>query len=708
VTLLDAEGRSATLLRVAGRIAEPPRHAQGAATLIVSAQRIVGRDQRRVYGRVRLRIQNASRSWSLGDAIVFRSTLRRIENFGNPGELDWAGWNARRDVWVGAYVWNDRDIVLLDAPLPVSPTVALRRAVALLARERGDEASALVAALSVGDRAGLGPETLARIRDAGLAHVLAISGLHMGLLAGFVLLVVRRVLVETSWVRRGHDAVAWAAAAAVVVLIAYAGVSGGGVSVLRAGAMGVAFLCMLARARARRSLDVLGTVAAVLCLRTPGFAGEAGFQLSFAAAGALLARGAPPRPPRGGLARLRAAATIALLAWAVTTPIVAYHFERVSVIAPLANLLAAPLVMATVILGCAAAALCSCWDAGARVVFAAACGAARPLLDLCRLLGGLDQAAVDVARPGPVLVCALSALPIALGLAQPRRRAWGTAICCTLALLSLTRAYHERWRTDRTDIHFAAVGQGDSTIVLLPGGSVAVVDVGRPGRGRLVVGPWLARLGVGRIDYLILTHAQADHFGGAAELLDRFEVGELWHNGGHCEVGAFAALVDRAAALGVRIVDVAGPSPTVREAAGGARLVALWPTDGGGACDANDRSIVVSVEYAERAVLLTGDIEAPAERRVAELLRRRGLRYDVLKAAHHGSATSSTPLLLDSARAWLAVASAGKGNRYGFPHPSVAARFAERGIPLLSTDRSGAISVRIDGGGLRVHAAKIL
>jgi competence protein ComEC len=528
----------------------------------------------------------------------------------------------------------------------------------------------------------------------------------MGLLGGVVLFVVRRALIETHWVQRGHDAVAWAALAAAPVLGGYAMISGGGVSVLRAGSMGFAFLWMLSCARPRRSLEVLGAVAAVLCLRTPGIAHEAGFQLSFAAAGALLAR--PPIAADGVLVRVRAAAVISLLAWAVTTPVVAYHFGRVSLIAPLANLLAVPLVTVTVVCGCAAAALSAWWAAGAQLAFSAACAAARALLELCRVCGGLGHAALDVVQPAPVLVCALSALPVALGWRRRRARLGAIALCCALAVSSVSIAYRERWRADRAAVHFTSVGQGDATIVLLPGGRVAVVDAGRPGRGRLVVGPWLARLGVGRIDYLVVTHAQADHWGGAAELFERFEVGELWHNGGRCDVGPFVALLERAAALGTRIVDVSRESAVARAGADGARFVALWPSDERGDCDANDRSVVISLEYAGRSVLLTGDIEAAAERHVADLLRRRGLRYDILKAAHHGSATSSSPQLLDAAGPWLGVASVGRGNRYGFPHPAVVARFAERGVPLLSTDRSGAISVRIDRGGLRILAAKTL
>jgi competence protein ComEC len=270
-----------------------------------------------------------------------------------------------------------------------------------------------------------------------------------------------------------------------------------------------------------------------------------------------------------------------------------------------------------------------------------------------------------------------------------------------VGVCSAERAF-ARYRTDRMDVVFAAVGQGDATVLRMPGGEVVVVDGGPPGRGRSAVAPLLRRMGIGRIDVLVATHVQDDHWGGLPELAEELEIAELWHPGGTCTQPRFAELVDSLRSRGVRVTDV-GAALAAAHAAGAGRpairrrgeagwtLRALWPREAHGRCDANDRSVVVLAAFGRSRLLLGGDVEHAAEHAIARLGR---LRAGVLKAPHHGSRTSSSDALLDAVRPALSVVSCGTLNRYGFPHPQVSARYAARGVPLLRTDRAGAIQVR--------------
>jgi len=301
-------------------------------------------------------------------------------------------------------------------------------------------------------------------------------------------------------------------------------------------------------------------------------------------------------------------------------------------------------------------------------------------------------------------------LPIA-ALARASVRGRLVAMLLVVSLGLGVQATAERYRDDRLDVHFVSVGQGDATIVKLPGGKIAVVDGGRPGRGRLAIGPWLGRLGVRRIDYLVATHVQADHWGGLEYLAERFEIGEFWHNGGVCESESFARFLAALRRDAVAVVDVgavlAAPGAgLMRRFAAGAVLEALAPTDDKGTCDSNDRSIVLSVRYGGHGVLLTGDLEAGGEH--ALLALGRALSHDVLKAPHHGSRTSSTQTFVDGVGPWLAVAACGAGNRYGFPHDEVVGRYRDAGIVFLSTSLYGAVSAVIDARGVRVEPAKKL
>jgi competence protein ComEC len=268
-------------------------------------------------------------------------------------------------------------------------------------------------------------------------------------------------------------------------------------------------------------------------------------------------------------------------------------------------------------------------------------------------------------------------------------------------------AWHDRFRADRLDVVFVSVGQGDATIVRMPGGRVLVVDAGLPGRGRLAVAPYLRRLRIGRIDYLVASHVQDDHWGGLPEVAERLEVGEFWHPGGQCPVPRFTDFVRTLTERGVDVIDVgalrARGGILRRTGPQGWEIEAVWPGDSEGSCSANARSIVLSVRYAGRTLVLTGDIEAATEH---SLTRSAEVSADLMKVPHHGSATSSTSVFLAAASPAIAVASVGQNNRYGLPRPEIEARYRDAGASFFRTDRDGAVVATVGATGVTVRAAK--
>lgn len=257
------------------------------------------------------------------------------------------------------------------------------------------------------------------------------------------------------------------------------------------------------------------------------------------------------------------------------------------------------------------------------------------------------------------------------------------------------------------------VGQGDALLVSLPGGERWLVDGGgvRGGGydvGRYKVLPALRRLGVDRLDRVFVTHGDADHFEGLFAVLAALPVGELWVPTRRSLSARMGALVADAERLGVplRVVDEGAVLPAAPRPVR-AQLLHPWPGWAVGEADeatgSNDGSIVLRVALGDVAMLLTGDIEAPAEERLAEAGRLAPAA--VLKVPHHGSKTSSTPALLDRVRPLVAVAGAGADNRYGFPHASVAARYGRAGAPLYWTGRHGALRVCTDGWSIHVEQA---
>jgi competence protein ComEC len=404
-----------------------------------------------------------------------------------------------------------------------------------------------------------------------------------------------------------------------------------------------------------------------------------------------------------------------LVAAAGTTPIAAYHFQRLTFTGPAANILAVPLTGFVVLpLGLASLLGDAIWTPLGALLARPAEAAAEILLSLARFFAGFSWSSVAIPRPPPLLVASLLALGAAL-LFRPAGKG-GRIAAAALAGLTIVTAlwWGGRLVSPQMRVHFFDVGQGEATLVRLPGGGTILVDTGpaweHADAGRYIVAPGLRKLGVSRVDILVLTHLHPDHSGGLLSILEEFPVGEIWTTaceGEECPSEVIDRLRRWEGEGGKLMLPVRGYA---RENGSGVEIKVLNPPAepyrAGGVHQArNDNSLVLFLAWKGFRLLMTGDIGAAPVRDIAALIPP-GEEGGVVKVPHHGGRQEGTPLLTAAFRPALAVISVGR-NRYGHPNDRTSAVYAREGR-LLRTDRDGGISIRSDGGSLEVRTWKEL
>lgn len=560
------------------------------------------------------------------------------------------------------------------------------------------EHAPLARALLIADMRELAPGVRERFAAAGLSHMLSVSGLHVGLIAAAVLLFaqilgVGRVRAELS---------------AAVLTALYVVLIGAPLPAVRSALMlGAVALSRLVQ-RPTSAWAVLA-VGAGLPLVSARAIADVGYQLSVVGMVALVSAGALARrwewlAEGGWRGTLHRSLATSVLATLFTAPLVAAVFGRVSLVAPLTNLVAVP-VMALLQPMLFLAAIVLPVPAAARFV-ADACAPLMAFVDgLASLGASLPGATIPVLadRVSLAIACAcVAGLAVACVSRHPGRALVAVAAGCAIVA----------WRPSLpvaggqlTELHMLDVGQGDAFALRTARGRWVLFDAGRDwdggDEGRRTAVPYIARRG-GPLHAFVLSHPHADHVGGAASVIATLRPA-LYVDPGFAGAGRpYRASLEAAKREGVRWTRVRpGDSLVVDEA------VITWLAPDAAWADSlndpNEASTVARIRVGRVAMLMTGD----AERREEEWLlreRRAALRAVVLKVGHHGSRTSSSPAFLDAVRPRVALVSVGAGNIYGHPSAEVLRALALRGIVVLRADQHGTVVVRTDGKTLEVDA----
>ncbi|MCM3881648.1 MAG: DNA internalization-related competence protein ComEC/Rec2 [Vicinamibacterales bacterium] len=645
--------------------------------------------------------------WREGRRLRVQATVRRPAKYLDPGVRD----SQREFSWRGtSLVGSVKSPLLVDVLERGTPLQELlsatrwsiRRSVSRSVATWSERSAAVVIAILIGDRAGLDDEMQRLLQEAGTYHVIAISGGNIAILATLCVFALR-------WFRVGPRA---SAAIIIGVLVLYALIVGasGGASVGRATLMAVIYF--LAQARDHHSLagNVAALSAGLLFCVSPLEVVDAGFALTFGATLGLIVGMPMLKRPRwmsnwlfAGVALLMASvcAEIALL------PVGAFVFSRVTAAGLLLNFAAIPLMTIVQISGMIAVALDHVNHPFALWTGYIAHLGVSGLTASARLVEFMPWMARRVPPPSPVLVGAYYAALVA-ALMMPRRTRFGFAAVAFACGWLMVTTVVVPWRTpvNGLRITFLDVGQGDAAIVQFPDGRTLSVDAGGVAGtsfdiGGRVVSPTLWALGIRGVDYMSISHSDPDHIGGAASVFRDFHPREVWEGvpvPRHEPTKALRALADGAKAHWRTIYS------GDRFEIGKVRLLVHHPPlpDWERQKVRNNDSEVVELRYGGVSVVFTGDIGREVEREIAGSFEAAPIR--ILKVPHHGSGTSSSMEFLRKLRPTVAVISAGRGNPFGHPVPSVLARYGEIGASVFRTDLDGAITVETDGKTVRVHS----
>jgi competence protein ComEC len=658
--------RDRELVELVGQVASPPLARAGRMDIDLDVDKATTADS--APRRVRLSWYEPTDLPLAGERWQFGARLRCRRGFVNPGAPDRELALLRERVDATGYVAGLREPERIAGP-PGHPVERLRGRIAgaIAAALPPGASAAVLQGLAVGVRGAIPDELWETFAVTGVAHLIAISGLHVtGCAIGVLLLL--RLAWRSCALRRVPARLAVEGVTVVAVTAAYAWLSGASLPALRTLAMVALFGALKLMRRALPLHVTLAVAALVLVAADPLAVASAGFWLSFVATVALLAiagSGAGWRGLVSGFARAQLAITLLL------APVLALSFGRLSLVAPAVNAVAIPVfsfaLLPAVLLGTALAALAPEATAVLWRLLADVLNATWPALSAISAWRGASwapaaQPAALVAATGALLFAALL-LPIG-----------GLRVAAAVLLVAVTCGRAERIEPGAFALTVLDVGQGLAAVVET-GSHALVFDAGPQWRGgaaaaRVSLLPFLRARGIRRIDRLVISHDDQDHAGGAAVLRRELDVVRtMTAPGSRAAAGEPCRLGD-----GWQWDDV--------------EFRVLHPPaafEGGD----NDRSCALRISGPGGSALLLADPEARAE---AALIAQ-PIASDVVLVPHHGSASSSSPALVAGASARIAIASAGFGNRWGMPRADVVARWRAAGATVLDTATQGAVLV---------------
>jgi competence protein ComEC len=680
-------------------------------------------------GRVRITIRDPAVPLRYGYRVRLQTKLYHPHNFRNPGSFDYAGYLRRLGVLVTGYVreGDPVDVLSTDGGNPLLRWFdRWRQGIeAFLDANTKLPGRGFLKAVLVGERGEISDEVNEAFVAAGAVHILSISGSHLSIIVTLIFFSVQGLLTISERALLRYDTRKVAALVTFPPMLAYILITGLPIATIRSGIMATCFLVSILLDRYRNPFNTLAFAAFIILLVSPTALWDISFQLSFLSVLGIIVLTPPlyrllyPHDPLSLLTRqkegrIKQGIIVSLIASfaavVVTSPVVAFHFHRFSTIALASNAIIIPLVGFGILpLGLLSLPLIPLFPAGAALLAKAAAELSSWGIRAMEMIASLPFATFYL--PGPttlemiIFYCFIASL---LWLKGPRMKKAALAVIIVIAVFDLSYWGIRGYAAKGMQVTFLDIGQGDCALVEFPGGTRMLIDgggfYGNFDVGERVIAPLLWERRILKIDYLVLSHPQPDHYKGLIFIARHFRPREFWHNGVRSESPTYEQLLETIREKGVTTVRVAeGFSRTIA----GVEVQALNPAEGTTSlpqkkAGVNTNSLVLMISFGNHHLLFTGDIEKKAEARLVET--NKGLRAQVIKVPHHGSKRSSTDTFIKKVSPCYAVISVGFGNPFHQPGQGVVERYARLGCQVLRTDLDGAITVQSDGKRLTVRS----
>lgn len=630
-----------------------------------------------------------------GSYLRFNTRLISPQAARNPGNFEYKNYLYYKKIhWIARP--SSFSVLTIDPPSSLHPRFILQRVQAILSdtidRIFPASAAEIMKGVLIGIRQDISLDTMDAYSKLGFTHVLAISGLHMTVLVGGLLAVMRGI----GFSRETSILTTMGFIPAYVVLV------GAAPSVVRSGIMAVAVLYGHFLNRPRDGLNIWGASLFIMILCNPYQLWDIGFQLSFAVTWGLLTLSSPlqqaiPIPSEP----LRSLLSVTLAAQLVSFPLTIYYFHQYHILSFVINLLFVPIYSFIItpfgfiglLLGLLHPALSLI---PAHIV----------TFLLYWINGTLERTALwkgllfYLSSPPPWWMI-IYGLGLIRGswIANEKRKIWIIGMMLLYVLLPFLS-----YKGETVRVTFLDVGQGDAIVIEAPGDKVYLIDGGgvpfHPEKkeawkqrsnpydpGKRIIVPFLKSRGIEEIDLLIMTHGDMDHIGGLTAVIQEMKVNQVLWNGRTPSSSFEKELLKmiKAQNISLRL----GKSGITWKDHPRVKWTILHPSSPFSDTD-NNQSIVLLLDAFGRRVLFTGDLEMKGER---ELLAKNSIsQIDVLKVGHHGSRTSTEPKWIERLTPSLAVISVGEQNRFGHPHPQTIETLERAGSRILRTDQMGAIT----------------